>query len=356
MDNRKYGNQYAMIPLWEGDIAYNESLMFVANPDGTVNDAPLMFWPEEILDCTSADGQYEYEEGVDFLVVDGKIRLTPNTRIFILPYDTYYPPKEIPNQCFAKNGGGFVSFGEGSFFHDRQVTITYRHNDPYTGFIPKNKCGLLPKTMERFSQSLESNLMFFGDSIVTGANSSGCPGIDVPPYLSMWPELVHEELEDMFAVKLNYSNTAVGGTASQWGVEKVQELFAPTVPDLAVIGFGMNDASGRVDRHQFIVNIKEIMRLAKELNPNMEFVLISTTLPNQEAAGFWSDHETHEPLLLELEGEGVAVVEMTSMHKSLLAKKRFYDMTGNNINHPNDYLARIYAHAIVSIFRNGATL
>lgn len=31
-------------------------------------------------------------------------------------------------------------------------------------------------------------------------------------------------------------------------------------------------------------------------------------------------------------------------------------MTGNNINHPNDYLARIYAHAIVSIFRNGATL
>lgn len=356
MDNRKYGNQYAMIPLWEGDIAYNESLMFVARQDGTVEDAPLMFYPEEILDCTSADGQYVYEEGVDFVVVDGKIRLTPDTRIYIMPYDTYYPPQELPNECFGRTGGGFLRFGEGSFFHDRQITLTYRHKDPYVGFIPENKTRFLPKTMERFNKSQESNLMFFGDSIVTGANSSGNASINVPPYLSTFPELVHEELEDMFAVKLNYSNTAVGGTVSKWGTEKVQEFFAPTVPDLAVIGFGMNDASGKIPTEEFIQNIKKIMELAKELNPDMEFVLISTTLPNQEAAGFVGNHETHEPSLLQLQGEGVAVVEMTSMHKSLLAKKRFYDMTGNNINHPNDYFARVYAHAIVSIFKSETTL
>jgi len=37
---------------------------------------------------------------------------------------------------------------------------------------------------------------------------------------------------------------------------------------------------------------------------------------------------------------------MTSVHGELLRHKAYQDMTGNNINHPNDYLARWYAQVI----------
>ena len=39
---------------------------------------------------------------------------------------------------------------------------------------------------------------------------------------------------------------------------------------------------------------------------------------------------------------------MTSVHKSLLERKHFYDMTGSNLNHPNDFLARVYAQSLLS--------
>ena len=37
---------------------------------------------------------------------------------------------------------------------------------------------------------------------------------------------------------------------------------------------------------------------------------------------------------------------MTGVHKELLNHKSYQDMTGNNINHPNDYLIRWYAQFI----------
>ena len=44
----------------------------------------------------------------------------------------------------------------------------------------------------------------------------------------------------------------------------------------------------------------------------------------------------------------LAVADLTQMHADLLlAGKRYRDMTGNNINHPNDYLIRVYAQVIL---------
>ena len=51
-----------------------------------------------------------------------------------------------------------------------------------------------------------------------------------------------------------------------------------------------------------------------------------------------------------VDGDCAALVPMTSMHSALMEKKRFYDMTGNNINHPCDFLARVYAQVILAQF------
>jgi hypothetical protein len=60
----------------------------------------------------------------------------------------------------------------------------------------------------------------------------------------------------------------------------------------------------------------------------------------------------HINRLYKLEGEykNTAVCDMTRLSSELYEKgKRFRDMTGNNVNHPNDFLARIYAQAILKV-------
>ena len=66
--------------------------------------------------------------------------------------------------------------------------------------------------------------------------------------------------------------------------------------------------------------------------------MISLKAPPAEAKGKGGDFY-----------EGVAVAKMTDMHLHLLSLKRYWDMTGNNINHPNDFLARVYAQVVAQM-------
>ena len=70
-------------------------------------------------------------------------------------------------------------------------------------------------------------------------------------------------------------------------------------------------------------------------------------LANKDVAGFAGYQEDYLPELLALEEEGTAVADLTSIHKYLITKKRYFDMTGNNVNHPNDFFARFYAQVIL---------
>lgn len=47
--------------------------------------------------------------------------------------------------------------------------------------------------------------------------------------------------------------------------------------------------------------------------------------------------------MLELEEEGVAVAQVNSFHREILRRKRFSDISGNNVNHANDFTARMIA-------------
>jgi hypothetical protein len=57
------------------------------------------------------------------------------------------------------------------------------------------------------------------------------------------------------------------------------------------------------------------------------------------------------PKLVELAStmSGVAFVDVTTAHDKLLAKKAYVDMTGNGVNHPNDFLGRWYAQLIAAL-------
>ena len=117
----------------------------------------------------------------------------------------------------------------------------------------------------------------------------------------------------------------------------------------------MNDGSGwGVNTENFKQNIKKIADYVCESNPECEVIAVSTIVPNTDAC--WTDgnpiygyQDKYEEVLLELEKEGLAIAKMTSVYKYLEENKGFYSLTGNGINHPNDFVVRAYAQVLTDM-------
>ena len=87
-------------------------------------------------------------------------------------------------------------------------------------------------------------------------------------------------------------------------------------------------------------------------NPDCAVIVVGTSVPNNETDWYYGNQRLYVNELLTLESESgkydnVAVTNMTAMHEHLLKIKRFRDITGNNINHPNDFVVRIYAQVLL---------
>lgn len=46
---------------------------------------------------------------------------------------------------------------------------------------------------------------------------------------------------------------------------------------------------------------------------------------------------------------GVAVADIGSVHRYMMERKRFIDMTSNNVNHPNDFFYRVHAQFLAGM-------
>jgi hypothetical protein len=108
----------------------------------------------------------------------------------------------------------------------------------------------------------------------------------------------------------------------------------------------MNDGTLQMDPLTFTLNIQGMINSTRLKNPNVEFILVTTMLPNPES-DFVGTHLLLNNALQKLAGEGILLVDMGSVHAELLRHKSYQDMTGNNINHPNDFLIRWYAQQIL---------
>lgn len=336
-------------PVWQGDIIFHESFLPLAD-----RRIPLLYTPDEIISVTNAAHNVVYTEGKDYLLRDSVLYIPENSDIQIMRWDEYNPTNVSPNRYNASGftclSGGYLKFAEGAEFHNAQYAISYRHSDIWSGYYPVYDPNRLIKTHKLLAEGKPFTFGFLGDSITVGANSSEL--VNTEPFAPIWPVMVCERLRQISGCDIQYINRAVGGTTSGWGDENTTEFFKNDIPDLFVIAFGMNDASGGVDKFVFRNHCRQIALQIKNLNPECEFIFVSTTLPNPLASQFVRDHETHEELLLELAeefGNSAVVGRMTSMHLKLMEKKHYYDMTGNNINHPNDFLARVYAQTLLAL-------
>ena len=337
-------------PLFTGNVMTNETVLFM----GTDDAAPLMYQAEEILSVRSFDLETEYEEGVDWTFDRNThtIRPTANTR---MPYYTeaeWYPT----NGTFTCNldGKAYVFFSEGSVISLHQVCVTYRHADAWNGPAPRNDAAAFAPMLSDFASRIGGKTLFYGDSITTAANSSGKIGF--APYIPGWPSQVHDAIVAATGNSgIKYVNTAVGGKNTQWGLDNVQERVISYAPDFVLIAFGMNDSMTAAN---YSAKTEATVNAIHAALPNATVMLVPPMVPNPEATNYASRgalFAEYEQALFALAEKfraagfaRIGCANVNTMHAAVLARKRFRDMTGNNINHCNDFSARIYRDTILA--------
>ena len=341
-------------PVWDADEVYAESLTFVRDEDGYA-EAPLLYAPKRIISVTDAREEREYAEGADYVVTDHGIALTPGSGIFCFEREELFPTFPEPGRYFPAADRN-VFFIEGHFFHDRQVSVTYeaREND-WAGHRPRPSLDRLPRTKKLLTDDKKLRLLVYGDSLSVGANASGFADSYAPPYQPTYVDMLKSALEARYGAEIILHNPSKGGAGSRWAVEQVNELAAPFKPDLAIVAFGGNDSP--TPPEEFGENIRKVAAAISAENPDCEFIFAATLLPNKllctDRALFYGNQPLFVPVLYSLADEigHAAVASISELHDYILTKKRFIDMTGNNVNHPNDFMHRLHAQYYLDMLK-----
>lgn len=350
MQYDKFNINTYLKPFWYTREVYNETITFVGEND----EAPLMYQADEIVAVKNYGLDVDFKKNKDWVYENGKIKRVSNSSIPYWEIDEYYRTTPSPNITISLDVVRQLQYGfsenrylmylEGKPLTDKMISVTYTHSKEWTGPIPQDKSQRFLNSLSKLQSGQKLKILFYGDSITTGCSSSGnVNGGNVSPYCPPYPQLINVYLKNKFTSEITYVNTAVGGKESSWGLANLKERVIDYAPDLVFIAFGMNEGaiSGEFHKHY----AKEMIdKIHKDL-PNTEIIFISTMLPNIEST-WLQNHGEFANALLELENEYnfIAVANVTEIHQYLFnIGKRYRDITANNINHPNDFIHRLYA-------------
>jgi len=331
-----------------------EPLLFVEAEGGGRPTGKLLFKPSQVLSLRSATREVSYEAGQDYEVdlANGTISVPPGSKIPVITREQMYPlmtsdlPKMARKSGDKKRG---IMFAEGPFYHKLQVEATYRcEPGQWHGPTPQYAADVLPKTTAKLRARAPLKVLVYGDSISAGSNASLFT--KAPPGCPPYPELVAHGLEKHFGSNVVLHNMAVDGTTSDNGVKLVnKEPIGKDRPDLVIIAYGMNDAYYRREAKEYRTNIRQIIERIRSDAPDAEFILVASMLPNAERGVPLAPFSKYRDALAALCGPGVALADVTSIWGELLKHKSFYDLTGNGINHPNDFGHCVYAETTLGL-------
>ena len=375
-DEFTYGEAEMTTPFWVSDTMYNEPVMLIKGEGDELAKGNLAFEPKGKLHITSPLMDVVYEEGVDFTVSGRTITVTENTSMPWLEESVLYGvdmpsgrglSTQPASEAGKAKGYENVLYTEGTFLIDNQVLVSYEYDNTQfdESVIPAYQGDALPNTVQKLQNKEKLTIVAFGDSISTGCNSTGgglytvytdtSPGNSVytpfnrSPYTPTFPEMFSTNLAGEYGGETEVFGAAMGGQTSDWGVQQAaNRVVNPDVnytPDLVTITFGMNDATLGVDLDRFEANMLKIIDdIRAKSDKTVEFILIGTMLANPDAVQC-TNQEEYWPVLEKVasQREGVAAVDMGGMHAMFLENKSYWDMTANGINHPNDFLIRMYA-------------
>lgn len=339
----------ATAPVWSAANIDADPLFFVQAEGASQASARLLFVPKAVPRLSKASGDAQFEAGRDFAWAAGgrEIVLLPGSRI---PSRTQVllPPGSPDSIGASPDGTRHLLFGEGRFFHDQQVVAAYEPAETWTGPIPAADPAGLARVLARLRARQPVKIVMLGDSISTGLNASGVVG--APPAQPGYPDLVAAGLRARFGGPVTLTNLSVSGTNAGWGIAQMPAAVAEA-PDLFLIAFGMNDASVRCPAAEYRENIRRMAAAMRAARPECDMVGVATMTANPDWNCYAPElYPAYRDALLTLRGPGCAVADVTSVWSWVVGRKKFLDLAGNGVNHPNDFGHRLYADVILALF------
>lgn len=328
-------------PIWATASIRNEPLLFIQEEGQPAATAKLLFTPSARIKITHPDLAMTYKAGKDYVWMPGAkvVTLTVSSRIPFKTRAQMFPPAGSPNMF------GEVLHSESHFFHDLQVQTTYTTTDQWEGPVPSAEPEKLQSTLAKLKAGQPVSIVALGDSITQGFNASGFKDVNTPPFQPPYPELVGNTLQERFGSRVSVLNLGQAGSVSSAGFSLLKKVTAAK-PDLVVIAYGMNHGDGGAEYGQKILKLLDAV---KSGNPGTDVILVASMCGHPRMFPP-KRFEEYRDALRKLEGPGVAVADVTSVWAELMKTKRFSDLSGNNVNHPNDFGHRVYAQVIVQLF------
>lgn len=374
-------------------IIYNESVTFVQQSNGSIQGR-LYYNASKILSIKD----YNLENDLDLSLFD----LSGNVLTIKNPVHTPGLANSIAYFTKENYAGDASSLSLNSYLKyvgvaDASITstpkkilhtedigiarmhfyVTYERDSASTwggSSTPVAQTYQLQNTIKKLSNKSNVKIVFNGDSIVTGAMTSGFlneqrqlnPSIYGSKYSTdpmkvnepIYSQAFGEQLKRLYDYPANSNaisviNTAVGGTISDWGANNIQNNVLKYNPDLVVLGFGTNDGAYayRIPVSTYKSNMTTMVNAIKNQNPDTEIILMYAIKPNPESQQHCYMQDQYGAALTEIASSnyGVTVLNMWDISVELYKKKLAIDMLANNINHPNDWLERVYVSGLLTL-------
>lgn len=339
-----------MRPFWQGETMTGESVLFLKDGVGNQARASTLFPIERLLAVRNSAGDLTYEEGRDYLWNPGsrEIALPSDSRIVSSAPDQLRVPHDSQKYKLThRDGKSEILFGAKLEYHALQASVTYTHNSNlWKASAPRFDEKALPRVIDKLRRKEPVTLLVMGDSISTGCNASGWGA--GPPFQPAYPELLRQHLEARCGSKVVLNNISIDGKNARTGVGQCPRVIE-TNADLVIVAFGMNDAAGR-SAEDYRKDIESIILNVRAGLPESEFILVATMLGNSDWPRLNQERfPEFRDALASLCGQGVALADLTAVWTEFLKSKKFSDLTGNGVNHPNDFGHRVYAQVIAAL-------
>lgn len=348
-------------PFWMGNVIYNETVMLVRH--GEEISGKLLYKPTKILSVRDYGWQNEFKENVDYTVSGNRIIRGENSSI---PYldeenlkgdnlpDGYNLVPSISDVLTDVVKMGATIYTEGTLIYGHQISVSYVYDakNEDTGYFAAFNEGEFRLTREKIAGGGDVRIAVLGDSIAEGCSSSS--KFNREPYLPNFVDMTVGYLNNLRSANhtggtVEAGNFSKGGMTSEWGAADGQvERVTNYKPDLFIIHFGVNDNGSDMSAGTFADNIESIVLRVREACPDCEFMIIKCFTPEQMTYNdelfekYWKGIDSLKSI------GNVYPLDIYAESLKMLETKKYMDVTGNGINHLNDYTSRFYTMNILS--------
>lgn len=356
-----FGESEKIQPYWKGNVIYNETVMLI--DDGETISGKLLHNAIKVLSVRDFSWEREYVNNIDYKIEGNTITRLENSAISYLttenlsginilqPYRQVSSIANIETDYVVMAG---TIYTEGTLVYGHQISVSYvydvREENPDIFASYQNTD--LPKLKAKLSSGENVNISIIGDSVSEGCSSSKM--FERAPYMDNFIQLAVNGLNDEYSGTISLTNHSKGGMTSAWGTASTQiDSIVNASPDVLYIHFGINDCGAQTGKNIYRDNIESIILQVQNELPDCEFVIITAFTPNPLSydqdmlEGYWEKMR-----ILKGEIDNVEILDMYSISKEMLKTKKYMDVTGNGINHLNDYSARLYTMNILASLIN----